>query len=75
MKQEKINFARPGTSMIIVKSLTEEIIMEAIQAYAEDDGFWLKFQHFDIEIDSAILNKMEAKHRKELELDYLDGLD
>jgi len=75
MKQEKSNFVRSGTSMIIVKSLTEKIIMEAIQAYAEDDGLWLKLQHFAIEIDISILNKMEAEHRKELELDYLDGLD
>jgi hypothetical protein len=75
MKQEKTNFVRPGTPMIIVKSLTEEIILEAIQAYAEDEGFWLKLQHFAIEIDISILNKMEAEHRKELELDDLDGLD
>ena len=61
--------------MIIVKKLTEEIIMEAIQAYAEDEGFWLKLQHFAIEIDISILNKMEAEHREELELDNLDGLD
>ena len=75
MKQEKMNFVRPGTPMIIVKKLTEEIIMEAIQAYAEYEVFWLKLQHFAIEIDISILNKMEAEHREELELDDLDGLD
>jgi hypothetical protein len=46
MKQEKINFVRPGTSMIILKSPTKEIMMESIQASAEDHGFWLKLQHF-----------------------------
>ena len=75
MKKEKTNFIGPYTPMIIVKSLTEEIIMEAIQAHAEGEGFWLKLQHFAIEIDISILNKMEAERRKELELDDLDGLD
>jgi hypothetical protein len=39
MKQEKMNFVRPGTPMIIVKKLRKEIVMEAIQAYAEDERF------------------------------------
>jgi hypothetical protein len=49
--------------------------IKAIEAYAEDQRFWLKLQHFAIEIDISILNKMEAEDRKELELDDLDGLD
>jgi len=32
MKQEKTNFVQPGTIMIIVKKLTEEIVREAIHA-------------------------------------------
>ena len=34
MEQEKINFIMPDTPKIIVKKLTEQIVREAIQAYA-----------------------------------------
>lgn len=67
MKQEKTNFVKPGTPNIIVKKLTEEIIREAIEAYAEDDGYWLKLHQFADSIDISILNTLEAEHRKELE--------
>ena len=70
MKEEKTNFIGPYTPIIIVKSLTEEIIMEAIQAYAaKDDGFWLKLQHFAIELDVSIFNKMEAEDNKYWDFD------
>ena len=42
MEQEKINFIMPDSPKIIVKKLTEEIVREAIQAYADNDGYWLK---------------------------------
>lgn len=68
MKQEKTNFIGPYTPMIIVKSLTEEIIVKAIQAYAaKNDGFWLKLRHFATELDVSIFNKLEAEDRKEWE--------
>lgn len=67
MKQEKINFTMPGTPKIIVKKLTEQIIREAIQAYAENDGYWLKLCQFGDDIDISVLNKLEAEHRKEWE--------
>ena len=51
MKQEKTNFVGPGTPHIIVKKLTKEIVTEAIEAYAQDDAFWLKLHHFAINID------------------------
>ena len=69
MEQEKTNFITPDTPKIIVKKLTEQIVREAIQAYAENDGYWLKLCQFGDDIDISILNKMEAEHRKELELD------
>ena len=65
MNQEKTNYVRPGNTNIIVKKLTKEIVTEAIQAYAEDDGFWLKLHQFAISIDISILNKLEEEHRKE----------
>jgi len=65
MNQEKTNFIRPGTPMIIVKKLTKEIVREAIEAYGEDDGYWLKLHHFADSIDLYVLNKLEAEYRKE----------
>ena len=67
MEQEKTNFIIPDTPKIIVKKLTEQIVREAIQAYAENDGYWLKLCQFGDDIDISILNKMEAEHRKEWE--------
>ena len=58
--------------MIIVKSLTEEIIVEAIQAYAaKADGFWLKLRHFatDLDVSSFNFNQMEVDHEKEWDFD------
>jgi hypothetical protein len=72
MEQEKINFIIPDTPKIIVKKLTEQIVREAVQAYAENDGYWLKLCQFGDDIDISILNKMEAEHREELKLDDLD---
>ena len=39
MQTKKINFVRPSILMIFIKSLTEEITIEAIQAHAQNDGF------------------------------------
>ena len=69
MKQEKTNFVRPGTPKIFVKKLTKKIVMEAIQAYAEDDGYWLKLHQFADLIDISILNKLEVEDRKDWEED------
>ena len=52
MEQEKINFIMPDTPKIIVKKLTEQIVREAIQAYAENDGYWLKLCQFGDDIDN-----------------------
>ncbi len=67
VNQEKANFVRPGTLKIIVKKLTKEIVTEAIEAYAEDTGYWLKLYQFANSIDISIFNKLEAEHRKEWE--------
>ena len=69
MNQEKSNYIEPGAVQIIVKKLTEEIVREAIEAYAEDNRYWLKLHQFADAIDISILNKLEAEHRKEWEED------
>ncbi len=42
MDQEKSNFSNPSELVIVVRKLTQEIITEAIEAYASDDAYWLK---------------------------------
>jgi hypothetical protein len=43
MTNEKSNFLSPGDPMIVVKELTKEVVEKAIEAYAEDDAYYLKF--------------------------------
>jgi hypothetical protein len=72
---EKSNFVPPYSPRIIVKKLSQEIITEAIQAYAQNDGYWLKLCQFGHELDIYVFNKLEAQHREELGLFELEGLD
>jgi hypothetical protein len=65
MLQEKTNFVEPGTPIIIVKKLTKEIVIEAIKAYVEGEGYWLKLRQFGDELGIAILNKLDAEYREE----------
>jgi hypothetical protein len=75
MEIEKSNFVLPYSPRIIVKKLSKEIITEAIQAYAQNDGYWLKLCQFGDELDISVFNKLEAQHREELGLFELEGLD
>jgi hypothetical protein len=51
MEIEKSNFVPPYSPRIIVKKLSKEIITEAIQAYAQNDGYWLKLCQFGDELE------------------------
>ena len=74
MDKEKTNFSEPGAPFIIVRKLTKEIIEEAVKAYAENDAYWLKFYHFAGEVETAVFNRLQAKHTEYLkELDELDN--
>lgn len=66
MLEEKTNFSEPGTPVIVVKKLTEEIITEAILAYAKDDGYWLKLCQFGDELDIGVLNELDFKMREDI---------
>ena len=65
MLQEKTNFIQPGTPTVVVKQLTKEIVTEAIKAYAEGEGYWLKLRQFGDDLGIAILNKLDAEYREE----------
>ena len=76
MDQEKSNFSHPSELVIVVRKLTKEIITEALEAYAEDDAFWLKLHQFASDIDISVFDQLEAKHIKELtEFELLCDLD
>jgi hypothetical protein len=76
MNEEKTNFYPPGGPIIIVRKLTEEIITEALEAYCEDDAFWLKLHQFASYIDVSVFDELQDKHVKEkIECDLLCGLE
>ncbi len=54
-----------------MKKLTKDIVTEAIQAYAEDDAYWLKLYQFADAIDISVLDKLEAEDREEWDPDNL----
>lgn len=59
-----------------MQKLTQSIITEALEAYAEDNAFCLKLHQFASEIDISIFDELQAKHIKEyIEFNLLSGLD
>lgn len=59
-----------------MRKLTQEIITEALEAYAKDNAFWLKLHVFASEIDISVFDELQAKHVKEsMEFNLLSGLD
>lgn len=76
MDERKSNFSKPADLFIIVRKLTLEIITEAIEAYAEDDGFWLKLHHFSSNINNSVFDELQAKQMQHsIESNLLSGLD
>ena len=76
INEEKSNFSNPNKLIIVVRKLTQEIITEAVEAYAEDNAFWLKLHEFASEIDISVFDELQAKHVKEsIEFNLLSGLD
>ncbi|WP_244188354.1 hypothetical protein [Paenibacillus kribbensis] len=55
MAKENINFIPASPPDIIVKSLTEENIEQAINNYAQEDAFWLKL-FFVAGIDKTVID-------------------
>jgi len=60
MENEKSDFLSPGDPIVIVKKMTKEVVEEAIQAYAEDDAYYLKF--YSAELDTKTLDVLDDCH-------------
>ena len=63
MNNEKSDFLSPGDPMIIVRKLTKEVVEDAIQVYAEDNGYYLKFYaaNFDIKTLNVLKDRKVAR--------------
>jgi hypothetical protein len=59
MNNEKSDFLSPGDPLIIVKKLTKEDIEKAIEAYAEDDAYYLKL--YAASFDTKTLNVLKER--------------
>jgi len=70
MENEKSDFLSPGEPIIIVKKMTKEVVEKAIQAYAEGNGYYLKFYaaHFDTKTLDVLKNREIARNK------FLDDL-
>jgi len=57
MDDEKSDFLSPGDPMIVVRKLTKEVVEKAIEAYAEDEAYYLKFYAADLAVKTLdVLN-------------------
>ena len=70
MENEELDFLSPGDPIIIVKKITKEVIEKAIQAYAEDEAYYLKF--YSAELDTKTLDVL--KNRSIARDKFLDNL-
>jgi hypothetical protein len=60
MENEKSNFLSPGDPIIIVKKMTKEVVEETIQAYAEDDAYFLKL--YAASLDTKTLDVLKDRY-------------
>jgi hypothetical protein len=65
MNNEKSDFLSPGDPMIIVRKLTKKVVEEAIEVYAENNGYYLKFYaaHFDIKTLNVLKDRKVARSK------------
>lgn len=72
MNNEKSDFLSPGDPIVIVKKMTKEIVEEAIQAYAEDDAYYLKFYYAELDTKTLDVLKDRSIARDKLLDDLLE---
>jgi hypothetical protein len=70
MDNEKSDFLSPGDPMIIVRKFTKEVVQKAIEAYAKNQAYYLKFYAADLDIKTLnVLNDRYIARSK-----FLDDL-
>jgi hypothetical protein len=65
MDYEKSDFLSPGDPMIVVRKLTKEVVQKVIEAYAEDDAFYLKLYgtYFDVKTLDVLKDRSVARDK------------
>lgn len=66
MDKEGLNYIPPSPPDIIVRSLTEENIRKAIEAFAENDAYWMKLYYLSGEKDGVFNVKNMDKMLEEI---------
>ena len=68
MDKEELDYIPPSPPDIIVRSLTKENITKAIEAFAEEDAYWLKLYFLSGDTNGVFdvnrMNKMLAQIKK-----------
>jgi hypothetical protein len=74
MQEEKKNYFGPCDLVIIVKTLTHEVIAETIMAFAYEkhgyileEGYYLKLYHFANRIPETVFNQLQAEDEAQKE--------
>ena len=72
MNNEKSDFLSPGEPMVIVRKLTRKTVEDAIEAYAEKNGYYLKFYAASLDIKTLDVLRDRAIARNKLLDDLLE---
>jgi len=72
MDDEKSDFLSPDGPMIVVRKLTKEVVEKAIEAYAEDEAYYLKFYAADLDVKTLDVLKDRDIARSKLIYDLLE---
>ena len=67
MKESEGKFLPPCPPYIIVSKLTKEIIIEALEAFLNDekDAYWVKFYSITAGLEIDVLNELLDRQKKE----------
>ena len=72
MENEKSNFLSPKDPIVIVQKMTQEVVEEAIQAYAENEAYSLKFYAAELDTKTLDVFKDRSIARSKLLDDLLE---
>jgi len=72
MDYEKSDFLSPGDPMIIVRKLTKDVVEKAIEAYAEDQAYYLKFYAANLDVKTLNVLKDRSIARSKFLNELLD---
>ncbi|WP_207856947.1 hypothetical protein [Lucifera butyrica] len=76
MDKEEMNYINPSPPFIIVRTLTEDNIKNALESFAEKDAYWLKLYHLVGKRDDVFnikeMDKVIKDMHEEMLKDYVE---